>query len=140
MVNKIIGELLLIALMTAATAALAISLAPPPAKPTYEIRVEDAYSAATSQELFDVIMVSGEIRYSNLKVRLVNATTGDVVDTAVYSGDLKGRILSAEIKDADGSFSTGDLLRFKGSVSPGVYRVIVIDDGYVAFDGLLRLQ
>lgn len=142
MVNKIIGELLLIALMIAAASVLALAIAPPSTKPSYEIKVEDAYPPASSpsQELFNVIMVSGEIRYSNLKVRLINATTGDVVDTATYNGNLAGGVISAEIKDTDGYFSTGDFLRFKGSVSPGIYRVIITDDRYVAFEGLLKIQ
>ncbi|ADC64629.1 hypothetical protein Ferp_0454 [Ferroglobus placidus DSM 10642] len=140
MVNKIIGELLLIALMIAAAAALALAISPPSTKPAYEIKVEDAYPPTSSQELFNVIMVSGEIRYSNLKVRLINATTGDVVDTATYNGNLAGGVISAEIKDTDGYFSTGDFLRFKGSISPGIYRVIITDDRYVAFEGLLKIQ
>jgi len=138
--NAVISELLILGLVIAAAGLLAYTIAPPEPEVFYEMKVTDAYPPATSGELFDVIMVSGNMRYDVMKVVLVNSTTGAIVGESFYrNGNMTGTI-SANVNDADGSFNAGDFLRFRGSVSPGIYRVIISDGKHLAFDGRVLIR
>ncbi len=141
MVSELIGEILMISLMIVAAAALMLSMAPKPPQPVCQIVVKDAYPPASTGELFDVIMLSGEIPYGNLKVVLLNATSGNQIDLATFNGTyLRGKVIFAHVNDTDGRFSTGDDLRFCGSLSPGIYEVIVVNGRFVAFDGRVDIK
>ena len=142
--NQVIGELLLIALMISATAILALAIAPPSVKPVYEMEAQDAYPPSSTGELFDVIMLSGDLQYKKMNVMLINSSTGETAGEAHYSaatGNFTGSITATT--DPDGTFSTGDLLRFRdatAAINPGVYELIITDGKYVVFEGKVRVQ
>ena len=139
--NSIVAELLILSIVISGAGLLAYSFAPPTEqKMNYEIKVADAYPPASSGELFDVIMISGKMRYAAMHVVLINSSSGSKLYEASYrSGMIDGGI-SATINDPDGVFNAGDYLRFRGNVTPGIYEVIITDGKQVAFDGRIWIQ
>jgi len=140
--NKIVGEILIIGLMVSAAAVLAISLAPPVTKPECEVKIKDAPpAAATTHELFDILMISGEIHYGSLKIVIFNASSGSIVDVLTYNGSaMDGTNTYAPVSDVDALFSSGDLLRIKGALVSGLYEVVIVDGKFVVFDSLVNIK
>lgn len=140
--NAAVGELLILALVVAAAGLMASAIAVPEPPVVYKIKVNDAYPPVSSGELFDVVMVSGSMPYSELRISLINSTTGRIVGVAYYSnGNMTGGIF-ALIDDNDGSFNSGDFLRFAdagSNITQGIYRVTITDGKHLAFDGRVSI-
>lgn len=121
-----------------------LTISPQSPAETCELRVRDSPHPATTGDLFDVLVISGNIDYNGLQVELINASTGETLDRASYTGDrVAGDVISANLSDVDGSFNAGDHMRFgcsPGSISPGRYEIVVVGGGRVVFDGFVELK
>ncbi len=125
---EIIGELLMLAIVVFVASQIALALKPPEVEKYADVLVKDAKEPLVTNQAFDVIMLAGNIRYSDLKVVLRNATDGDLIDIATYNGNqIAGNVIQATINDADSYFSTGDVLRFthSGVLQPGRYEITI---------------
>ncbi len=131
MVSEIVGEVLVLSIMLSTVAAFAHASIVIP-------KVKCKLSVEANSGSFDVVMISGSVPYSDLKFIVYNSTTGEKVCTSYYeNGSFVGK-LHARVSGK--TFSTGDLISFKGKLPKGVYDVIVVCENQVVFDGRLRIQ
>jgi len=140
---EVIGELLMLAIVVFVASQIALALKPPEVEKYADVLVKDAKEPLTTNQAFDIIMIAGSIRYSDLKVILRNATNGDLIDIAMYnSNQIAGNVIQATINDADSYFSTGDVLKFTHSevLQPGKYVRIIADKEYTFVDLLVELK
>lgn len=122
---------------------IALALKPPEAEKYADVLIRDSKEPLVTNQAFDVIMLAGSVRYSDLKVVLRNATDGNLLDIATYSGNqIAGNIIQATINDADSYFSTGDVLRFthNGVLQPGRYRITIVDKKCTIADSLVEMK
>ncbi len=141
--NAVIGEALIIAIVVMAAGLMVSAIAVPQKEPLYKIKVQDAYPSVSSGKLFNVVMVAGSIPYTQLKVILVNSSTGEISAVSFFSGGNMSGGISSNISDSDGSFNTGDLLMFEDSganVTQGIYRVMITDGKHLIFDGRVSIK
>ncbi len=94
---EIIGELLLLAIVVFVASQIALALKPPEVEKYADVLIRDAKEPLVTNQAFDVIMLAGSVRYSDLKVVLRNAD-GDLIDIATYNGNqIAGNIIQATI-------------------------------------------
>lgn len=140
---EIIGELLMLAIVVFVASQIALALKPPVVEKYADVLIRDAKEPLVTNQAFDVIMLAGSVRYSDLKVVLRNATDGDLIDIATYNGNqITGNIIQATINDTDSYFSTGDVLRFthSGVLQPGRYEITIADEGQTLADLAVDLK
>jgi len=140
---EIIGELLMLAIVVFVASQIALALKPPEVEKYADVLVKDAKEPFVTNQAFDVIMLAGSIRYSDLKVILRNATNGDLIDIATYNGNqIAGNIIQAMINDTDSYFSTGDVLRFihNGVLRSGKYEITIADKDRTLADLFVKLK
>ncbi len=140
---EIIGELLMLAIVVFVASQIALALKPPEIEKYADVLVKDAKEPLVTNQAFDVIMLAGNVRYSDLKVVLRNATDGDLIDIATYNGNqIAGNIIQAMINDTDSYFSTGDVLRFahNGVLWSGKYAITIADKDYTVADLFVELK
>jgi len=140
---EIIGELLMLAIVVFVASQIALALKPSEVEKYADVLIRDAKEPLVTNQAFDVIMIAGSIRYSDLKVVLRNATNGDLIDIATYNGNqITGNVIQAMINDTDSYFSTGDVLRFthNGVLQSGKYAVIITDEVYTLVDSFVELK
>jgi hypothetical protein len=140
---EIIGELLMLAIVVFVASQIALALKPPEVEKYADVLIRDAKEPLVTNQAFDVIMLAGSVRYSDLKVVLRNATDGDLIDIATYNGNqIAGNIIQATVSDADSYFSTGDVLRFthSGVLQPRRYEITIADKECAIADSFVKLK
>ena len=140
---EVISELLLLAIVVFVASQIALALKPPEVEKYADVLIRDAKKPLVTNQAFDVIILAGNVRYSDLKVVLRNATDGDLIDIATYNGNqIAGNIIQATINDADSYFSTGDVLRFthSGVLQPGRYEITIADEEQTLADLAVDLK
>lgn len=140
---EIIGELLLLAIVVFVASQIALVLKPPEVEKYADVLMRDAKEPLVTNQAFDVIMLTGSVRYSDLKVVLRNTTDGDLIDIAMYNGNqIAGNIIQATISDTDSYFSTGDTLKFthSGVLQPGKYEITIVDEEHTLADSVVDLK
>ena len=140
---EVIGELLMFAIVVFVASQIALALKPPEVEKYVDVLIRDAKEPLATNQAFDVIMLAGSVRYSDLKVVLRNATDGDLIDIATYNGNqIAGNIIQAMINDTDSYFSTGDVLRFihDGVLRSGKYEITITDKDRTLADLFVKLK
>lgn len=141
---EVFTELLLMVIIVTVAAEISLALKPPAVEEPYaKILVRDAKGDLTTNQAFDVVMVSGSVRYSDMRVILRNATDGSLIDIAKYNGGMiAGNVIQATVDDVDAYFTSGDMLRFvhNGTLLPGEYIISIADKEYVLLDTFVDLE
>ncbi|WP_290596048.1 MULTISPECIES: hypothetical protein [unclassified Archaeoglobus] len=140
---EVIGELLILAIVVFVASQIALALKPPEVEKYADVLIRDAKEPLATNQAFDIIMIAGSVRYSDLKVVLRDATDGNLLDIATYNGNqIAGNIIQATISDADSYFSTGDVLRFThtGVLQPRRYEITIVDKKCTIADSLVEMK
>jgi len=141
-VSEVIGELLILAMVISATAGISSMIRPPSMDEShYKLLVRDSKQPINSTQAFDIVMIAGNIKYTDLKVIVRNATDNSLIDTATYNNSwVEGGIIRANASDIDSYFSTGDILTFTGPLDAGLYEIIVASSNRIAIDSFVELR
>ncbi|RLI79365.1 hypothetical protein DRP05_04195 [Archaeoglobales archaeon] len=141
-ISEVVGEFIILILSIVLASSLVATFKPPDVGYNYhKIVIRDSKQPASTGQVFDIVMLSGSIKYSDLRVVLRNATDGSLIDSAVYDGyAVRGNVIMANVSDIDSSFSTGDVLKFSGKLDEGEYEVFVVDENKVVVDMFIKIN